>query len=319
MRIFILSLTFAAMVLSTPLAAQESLEDIPVGELPAAEVVGEVASDRISAAEMTGDWPAVSAGPDGSLWSAWVEWNGSDGDRVLVRRRTLSGTWSAAIELADGNWDHYLPAVAALPGGALVAWSSQVDGDYDLFTARVSNSGEVGEVRKLADTKHSDFHVRLIADSEGNVTAVWQSFAHLNADVYARRLSNGAWGSVYRVSTSGASDWEPSVALDSRGVAWISWDSYHAGNYDVMLASFDGKETGASIPIATGPETQFHSSVAVDSADRVWVAFDTARPNWGKEHCNRYSLRTPRWLTAQCLTSCVCIFRQDWRVSFWRR
>lgn len=284
MRIFILSLTFAAVVWSTPLAAQESLEDIPVADLPAAEVAGEVASDRISAAEMTGDWPAVSAGADGSLWAAWIEWNGKDSDRVLVRRRTPSGSWSVAVEVADPHWDHYLPAVVALPGGALVAWSAQVGGDYDLFAARVSNSGEVGEILKLADTKHSDFHVRLAADSEGNVTAVWQSFAHLNADVYARRFTNGAWGSVYRVSSSGASDWEPSLALDSGGVAWISWDSYHAGNYDVLLASFDGKETGAPIPIATGPETQFHSSVAVDSADRVWVAFDTARQNWGKDY-----------------------------------
>ncbi len=261
-----------------------SLEDVPVADLPAAEVAAEIASDRVSAQGMTADWPALASAPDGGVWSSWVEWDGAKSDRVLVRRRNPSGEWGAPIEISDGQWDHYLPAIAAVPGGAVVAWSAQVDGDYDLFATSVSNNGKVGDVKTLSAMDHGDFHVRLAADSDGQVTAVWQSFGRLNADVYARRLTAGNWGPSVRVSTSDASDWEPSVALDSSGKAWISWDTYHAGNYDVMLATFDGEKATAPVPLASGPETQFHSSLAVDSADRVWVAYDTARPNWGKDY-----------------------------------
>ena len=265
---------------------QQSLEEVPAADLPPAEIAGEIPSERISARDTTGDWPALAAADDGTVWAAWVEWDGADSDRVLVRRRAPSGAWGAAAAIADGRKDHYLPAIAAVPGGAVVAWSAQVDGagGYDLFAAHVSPNGEVGAMRTLSAMEHGDFHVRLAADSQGSVTAVWQSFGRLNADIFARRLSGGVWGPTVRVSTSEASDWEPAVALDSAGKAWISWDTYHAGNYDVLLASFDGAKASAPVVIASGPQTQFHSSLAVDSADRVWVAYDTARPNWGKDY-----------------------------------
>ncbi len=277
-------LLLAAAGASAPQTTTGSLEDIPVAELPAAEIAGRVASERISAAEMTGDWPALAAAADGSLWAAWVEWDGKAADRVLVRRRAPGGAWGAAIEVRDRSSDHYLPAIVALPGGALVAWSAQVAGNFDLFAARVSDEGDVGPVQTLGAGPHSDFHVRLAANEAGEATAVWQSFGRLNADIVARRMRGGEWGHSRRISVSDASDWEPSVALDSSGAAWISWDSYHAGNYDVMLARFDGESAGAPVPIATGPGAEFHTSVAVDSADRVWVAYDTARPNWGKDY-----------------------------------
>ena len=284
MRPVLFPLLLAAASISAQQPTHESLEHVPVAELPAAEIAGRVSSQRISATEMTGDWPALSAGADGSLWAVWVEWNGSDGDRVLVRRRDPEGVWGPQVELADRSQDHYLPAVEALPDGALIAWSAQVAGNFDLFAARVSNTGEAGPVQTLAAGPHSDFHVRLAADDTGAVTAVWQSFGRLNADIYARRSDGDSWGRTHRISTSDASDWEPSVALDSSGAAWVSWDTYHAGNYDVVLATFDGEKASAPIAIASGPETQFHASVAVDSADRVWVAYDTARPNWGKDY-----------------------------------
>ena len=44
---------------------------------------------------------------------AYVEWNDKDADRVLVKRRDPQGKWGNAIELADGNWDHYSPTLAA--------------------------------------------------------------------------------------------------------------------------------------------------------------------------------------------------------------
>ena len=276
-------LFFAASVAWAQESGTLSMEDAPFPELPPAEIAGEIASQRVSPQEMTGDWPSLASAADGGAWAAWIEWDAEQSDRVLVRHRDSSGDWGEPIEIADGNWDHYMPAIAATPKGAVVAWSAQVDGDYDLFTATVSNDGGVGTVETLSSMRHGDFHVRLAADAGGNVTAVWQSFGEESADIYARRLSRGSWGPSTRISTSEASDWEPSIALDSRGKAWISWDTYHAGNYDVLLASFDGEETGSQIPIATGPDAQFHSSLAIDSMDRIWVAYDTARPNWGKD------------------------------------
>jgi hypothetical protein len=241
--------------------------------LPPATIAGEVPAVRLSDPAFTADWPAVS-GP----WAIYVEWDGGQRDRVVARRD------SRTIPLDDGSWDHYSPAIVALPDGSAVAvWSGQVDGNFELFAAAISSDGKPGAVERLTRAPHADFNARATADAKGNVTLVWQSFRNGQADVYARRRSGRRWGAEVRASPSGASDWEPAVALDSRGTAWVSWDSYHAGNYDVFLASFDGARASAPIAITNEPAAQFHSSVAVDRQDRVWVAWDDGGDNWGKD------------------------------------
>ncbi len=266
------------------MACGQSQEEVPPTELPPAEVAGEIPSERVSPADRTADWPGLAAGADGSLWTAYVEWDGDHSDTVVVRRRNPDGMWDDPVRIDDGNWDHYLPAIVAVPGGATAFWSGRDEGSFDLFGAMIRDDGEVGPIERVASSDHSDFHVRAAADEDGNVTVAWQSFRDLQGEVYAKRRTDAGWGSEVKISASGANDWEPSIALDGTGRAWISWDSYHAGNYDVFLASFDGQEAGAPIAIASSPEAEFHSSVGVDSTDRIWVAYDTARENWGKDY-----------------------------------
>ena len=255
----------------------------PPSELPPAEVAGEIPSRRISPPEDTADWPALSSASDGSLWIAYVQWNGDNADRVVVRRRGADGNWSGPIVPDDGNWDHYLPEIVATPDGAIAIWSGRSDGDFDLYGAQIASDGTVGRIEQIGSGDHGDFHPRAAADPEGNVTVAWQSFRGLQADIYARRRTAAGWGPEVRVSPSEANDWEPSVAVDRAGNAWISWDSYHAGNYDIFVAPFDGSAAGDAVAITSGPGAEFHSSVAVDSADRLWVAYDTAAENWGKD------------------------------------
>ena len=271
----------ACLACLTSVSAQQEAE-VPFAELEPAMIAGEVSSDRISRKDVTSDWPALAAGSDGSLWAAYVEWDGEDSDTVVVRRRDPHGSWSDPSILDDGNWDHYLPAIAAVPDGAMAFWSGRDEGDFDVFGAHVALDGTVGPVRRIASGSHGDFHVRAAASADGEVTVVWQSFRDLQSDIFARRKTEQGWGPVVRVSDSSANDWEPAVALDSTGTAWISWDSYHAGNYDVMLAAFDGREAATPIAITSGPATEFHSSIAVDSEDRVWVAYDTALRKLGQ-------------------------------------
>jgi hypothetical protein len=245
-------------------------------------IAGEIAGDRVSDPNKQGDWPAITNVRDGSQWAVWIEWNDKDADRVLVGHRVASGSWQAPIEIQDGNWDHYSPAIVSMPDGVMVFWSGQSSGNFDLFCATISNDGKVSKPERLTTAPFSDFNARAASDAEGNVTVVWQSFRNLNGDIYARRYSK-RWGPEVRISDDAADDWDPAIALDRSGTAWISWDGYKTGNYDVYLRSFDGRKTGDVIAMTTEPTAQFHSSIAVDSQDRVWVAWDEADQNWGKD------------------------------------
>ncbi len=249
-----------------------------------AETAGEIAASRVSREDRTSDWPAMATAADGTLWTAYIEWDGDQSDQVVARRRDASGNWGEPVAIDDGNWDHYIPAIAIRPGGAYVAWSAQKDGNFELYGADVSDAGQVSNLERLTNAPHGDIAVRAAADSDGNVTLAWQSFRSGHSDIYARRRSGSKWGGEVKVSTSPANDWEPDIVSDSKGRAWISWDSYHGGNYDVFLASFDGSDASEPIAITSDEKASFHTSVAVDGNDRIWVVWDEAAKNWGKDY-----------------------------------
>jgi hypothetical protein len=251
--------------------------------LPPATIAGELPAAAVTEPERQSDWPAVAVSADGATWLAYVEWNGKDADRVLVRRQAPGGTWGAPIPLDDGGWDHYAPAIVTRGNRARAVWSSQQNGNVDLFSAEISPGGAVTKPEQLTRAPFSDFNARTVADASGSVVLVWQSFRGGRGDVYARRLTGSRWGPEIRISPSDANDWEPAVALDSKGVAWIAWDGYARGNYDVFLRSLDGDRPGPVLTLTTEPTAQFHASLAVDRRDRVWVAWDEAGANWGKD------------------------------------
>ena len=266
---------------------QEKFHPDPTGptaaDLPPAQIAGELPGDLVSDSGKQGDWPAIAYTRDGSLWAIWIEWNDRDADRVLLRRRDPQGKWGPEIPIADGNWDHYSPTLAALPNGVMALWSGQSNGNYDLFASTVTGSGKPSRPRRLTTAPFSDFNARAVSDAAGNVTVVWQSFRSGNGDIYARRYAKNSWGPETRISSSTGDDWEPAVALDRAGQAWISWDGYETGNYDVYLRSFDGRKLGPVVAMTTEPTAQFHSTVAVGNDNRVWVAWDEADRNWGKD------------------------------------
>lgn len=250
---------------------------------PPAKVLGEIEPERFTDPARQSEWPAVAVTPSGVTWAAFVEWDGKDKDRVLVRRKPKGGAWGEPVALDDGGWDHYWVTAAAVGEDALVVWTSHVDGNADLYASTVSADGKPSKPERLTTAKYSDFHARLAATPKGDAVLVWQSFRNTTSDVYARWLRGGTWGEETRVSPSEAHDWQPDVALDSHGSAWISWDSYEHGNYDIFLRRFDAKGLGPVVTVTTEPSAQFHTTVAVDGKNRVWVAWDDAGINWGKD------------------------------------
>jgi hypothetical protein len=247
-------------------------------------LAGRIPGNAISDSGRQSDWPVIAYASDGALWSGWVEWNDKDADRIMVRRRSAEGQWGEAFPLADGNWDHYAPALTSLPNGRMLAvWPAQTDGNFELYSAELAPASRTAKPQRLTRAPFSDFNVQSASDAKGNAIVVWQSFRAGNSDVYARWFRAGRWGAETLISSSSANDWEPAVALDAAGTAWISWDNYEHGNYDVLLRAFGGNSPGVTIPITTEPTAQFHSTVAASPDGSIWVAWDDAGINWGKD------------------------------------
>ncbi|MBL8176777.1 MAG: DUF3604 domain-containing protein [Bryobacterales bacterium] len=303
-----LSLSVVAMLLmGSGLAAQQKKranrakksEVNPEGPVDAgqrAAWAGTIGGTAAGSAGKQSDFPAIAVTRDGALWIAFVEWNDKDADRVLVRRRDGQGKWGEAIELADGNWDHYSPTLAARGDSVAAIWSGQSNGNFDLYWSQIGPEGKASKPAPLSRAPHSDINARAVSDGQGNVTVVWQSFRAGNSDIYARRLSGNTWSAEVALTTWPSNEWEPAVALDEKGMAWVSFDSYKNGNYDVFLAAFDGRKPGAVTAVTTEPGAQFHSSVAVDREGRAWVAWDDGGVNWGKDYSRSSAVEGSRGL-----------------------
>jgi len=78
--------------------------------------------------------PAAAVLDDGTPLLVWSAFDGAD-DEILWSARTAEG-WSEPRRLAeDDRVPDVTPAVAAVPGGALAAWSRYDEGEYRLWTA----------------------------------------------------------------------------------------------------------------------------------------------------------------------------------------
>src|SRR5258708_480646 len=173
-----LSLSFLAVAI--PLAAQNrpAQQQNPEGpaavDLPEAQIAGTIAGERFSKPEKQGDWPAIAAAADGSVYVLWIEWNDNDADQVLVRRRDSKGRWGPEIPIPDGNWDHYSPTIVAMPGGAAMAvWAAQSGGNYDLFSATVTAASKVSKPQRLTTAPFSDFNAPAPSPAARHVTPGW--------------------------------------------------------------------------------------------------------------------------------------------------
>ncbi len=222
----------------------------------------------------------------GKHYLAWVAYQ-KEKDRVLlVERDGPDGKWSDPVEVA-GPGDHFRVALATTHDDTLwVVWSSQRDGNWDLY-ARPYQGGKLGAEVRLTDDPGPDLWQRMTTDNRGRAWLVWQGFRNGQADIFARCADADGWHEPVRVSPTDSNDWDPVVAADAKADrVWVGWDSYDGGNYGVRVRSLTGgpKPTlGDELTPEPSPLFGAHVSLACDKAGRLWAAWDESGPQWGKD------------------------------------
>ncbi len=273
---------------------------------------------RLTGKETEDDYPALARAPDGTAWMVYLEYQpgppyvpervqGGDfdslvptgnGDTVLLVR--FDGKeWSPALEVSESGISAWRPTVTVDgKGNVLVAWSQQVDGNWEIFHRRytppsqTNPRGEWSKITRLTNSPGSDFHVVTTTDSTGVVWLAWQSWRKDNFEIVLTALAEGHPFSTPRViSTSKANDWSPAIAADSKGNVYVVYDTYDKGNYDVMLV-VAGKES-RTIPIATSARFEARPHLVCDAMDRVWITYEEGDEQWGKDYANATPSKIP--------------------------
>ncbi|MBI4907066.1 MAG: hypothetical protein HY820_25795 [Acidobacteria bacterium] len=256
---------------ATPL---EQTAAIPGGEMKIAMVGHEYRQD---------DLPSMATGPDGSMWLAWLSFNGERDDVAI--RRYKDGVWGVMQWVPVTSGDSWLPQVAVDSENRVwVVWSQMLRNNWDIYARRFDPAREEwGPLERLTNNALPDINPRLTSDGKGHFALVYQSFRGKTSNIYMKTFDGGKWSGEVRVSNHAANDWEPAVAYDSKGALWVTYDSYKNGNYDVFLNKVEGGKAGPDITVAATPAFDARATVAVDTQDRVWVAWEQGRAGWGKD------------------------------------
>ena len=250
-------------------------------------------SDRIEAiaighSKREDDMPSIATAPDGSVWAAWISFDGQRDD-VGIRHFTEGG-WQNLHWVPATSGDSWMPQVCVDSDNRVwVLWSQQSDQHWDIYARRFDPTKQRwNSVVRLSSGGLTNINPRVWSDGKGSAAVVWQGFQtqgkSATSKIFLRILQGDTWSEEVRVTDGEGNDWDPAVAIDSRGTAWISYDSYRNGNYDVFLAEVSqGHVRQSEIPVAVSPAFEARSTIAVDARDRVWVAWEMGHANWGKD------------------------------------
>ncbi len=279
---------------------------------------------RLTGSETEDDYPATAKDKDGTIWLAYLAYQPGqpilmervetgnfealepkgNGDRVLLMR--FDGkVWQPPLDVSAGGLHVWRPTVAVDgKGDVWVAWSQQIDDDWEIFyrrytpPAKTGDAGKWSEIVRLTRTPGADFHVVAATDAAGTVWLAWQAWRKDNFDILlAAPVEGHAWKEPRTISRSSANDWTPAIATDSRGRVYVAWDTYDKGNYDVQLFTLDkdGKD-GTTLAVADSPRFEARPHLACDKQDRLWISYEEGDEQWGKDYnFNRdYGAKTPR-------------------------
>ncbi len=280
----------------------------------AVEVTRVPPTSQLTTSDDDEDFPAVTRAGD-RIWMSYVRFSHSDrtheafvqmprppdsfdylarpagGDRVFASMWSEKSGWARAEPVSPKNEDTAGSAIAADGQGRVwVVWSSERDGNFDIY-ARSNNKGQWGpEVRVTKDTG-SDLNPVAVADSKGRVWIAWQGWRNNNLQVLAAVQNGDGFAPESVVSVSKANNWNPAIAAAPNGDVAIAWDTYDRGDYDVYFRRLRSgpRAAGEAIvemdtPVAAAatPLFEARASLAFDAGNRLWLAYEQSTARWGK-------------------------------------
>ncbi|MCP5114694.1 MAG: DUF3604 domain-containing protein, partial [bacterium] len=215
---------------------------------------------------------------------------------LRVRRQ---GKWSEPLILNTNFGVNFSPVLAEDAGGNIfVVWSSRREGRYRLFSRRVGQDLSMGSEIEILPAGRLEGHPDLVADANGALWLVAQSWRNGSQDIVFYKLENGGWRQMPDVAATLQPEYRPRIASAPDGSLWVAWDAYSKGKYHVRFRRFDPVaglwDFPENVP-GDGKRDAYAPDLAVDPEGRLWVTYarnEVMDPDYGLR--GRKKGRSPR-------------------------
>jgi hypothetical protein len=215
------------------------------------------------------DDPRIVADAAGGAIVTWHDFRNGTTD-IYAQRVGASGTpqWTAhGVALCNAVNSQSSPEIVGDgAGGAMIAWSDNRNGGFDIYAQRVSDSGVpfwAADGVPLCTASGSQQSPAIVSDGTSGAIVAWQDSRTGSSDVYAQRVEDryGEWGQPTPVLFSVAD-----VPGDQGGKVKVNW---YASGRDLLHQQFIShysiwRATDAAAAVFGGP------LVSVSDIDRAF-------------------------------------------------
>ncbi|MFV1967719.1 MAG: hypothetical protein ACC628_19995 [Pirellulaceae bacterium] len=220
--------------------------------------------------------PEPAGGSEGTggdqIRGAWIDDQGNTGELfdVLVRPGDIDRI--AAAPTSDGR--------------AMVVWSEQQNGNWDLYSGRLAVGN--GRVRCISTTRLTedpgvDRSPVLAAEPDGSIAIVWQGWRGTRSSIFFRQYRDQEWQEIVCLSDAKTNDWNPVVAAASDGSVAVAWSRWQGESYGVCLRVRSQGEWTSTRLVANSERFEAHPCLAYDRQGVLWVAYEQGRAGWGMD------------------------------------
>ena len=261
----------------------------------------------VSRNEGFNDEAAVAAGPDGSVYAAWVSFR--DGaDSIQLGRYRLEdkkfqrqGEWEVAG--GPGTYALGLRAVSSSDGVTLV-YSSEKEGNWDIIAVPCTINGPGAPIR--VSTDRAVDAQPAAAGHQGTLHLAWESNRNGRHQIFAATVRNGELSEPVALSDGKDSDYNPSLTVLESGGVCVAWYGFREGNYDVYARRCSPSGKWGDVQQLTRAPTVDRHPMLFSRGDELWMVYENAQTEkYNISRTNRRRLHVVQ-VTADGLQAAKC-------------
>ncbi|HET8565505.1 MAG TPA: PKD domain-containing protein [Solirubrobacterales bacterium] len=225
--------------------------------------------------------PKVVVDANGDAAVIWEAFTGSNNEIVRAATRPADGAWSQAVALSDVDGYSGSPDITIDPqGNATAVWTTGPQFEYGFVqTATHPAGGTWSQPVALSDENAASVSPHIAADSQGDLTAIWDAGGEEGVIQSKTRPAGGEWSSA-AVDVSGEDGLSSNaqIAIDGQGDAVAVWQQKDAPvasgfHYFVQTARRVSGSWSSPLTISREDGLAINPGLAVDPDGNATVAW----------------------------------------------